>query len=164
MRNGVTLSTIADPDTFVSQAGDPIHLLYSPILKDGDIALVEAGKQSIPDYINSHKELCDMSFILSRLAAGDASVLNAREAFYADVSELSWNRAEMLQHVSDMQMYFDHLPDAVREKFDNSFPTWISSAGTPEWSDKMTLPLKDRQPSASSPAPIPSVEVTPVES
>lgn len=149
MRSGITLAMIADADTFVSAAGDPIHVLYSPILKDGDLILAESGKQSIPDFINSHKDLCDMNFILSRLAAGDASVLNARDAFYADVSELSWNRAEMLQHVSDMQMYFDHLPDDVRAQFGDSFATWIAQAGTSEWSDKMTLPLKDRQPSTS---------------
>lgn len=148
MRSGITLAMIADADTFVSAPGDPIHVLYSPILKDGDLILAESGKQSIPDFINSHKDLCDMNFILSRLAAGDASVLNARDAFYADVSNLSWNRAEMLQNVADMQMYFDHLPDEVRELFDNSFPAWISQAGSPEWSEKMTLPLKDRQPSS----------------
>lgn len=138
------MSDVCSPASFLSDPGDPIHVIYSPVIKDGQITLVESGRQSIPQAINSFASTCDMQYILSRLSAGDASVLAQRDAFFADVSDLSYNRADMLQHVNDCRVYFDNLPDDVRAKFDDNFIVWLSSAGAPEWAEKMTSPLADR--------------------
>nr|CAI9751544.1 virion structural protein [Microvirus sp.] len=134
------LSLIADPDTFISNPGDPVHILYAPAVDDSCVRLVPAGKQYIPDIINAAAELCDMNYILSRLNAGDASVLTAREAFYGDASAFSYNSAEFLQQMMDIRAMYDRLPDDTKARF-SGFQDWISTVGSDAWSSKMCPPV-----------------------
>ena len=138
MRSGVTLSQICSGDSFISSSGDRFHVLYSAVIEDGSLRLLESGKEDISLLINSYRDQTDMSFIIARLTAGDSSVLNQRAPMYGDFSLCSYDHAEMLRNVMDAHNYFDHLPAATRSRFDDDFVKWFSSAGSRDWSEKMT--------------------------
>ena len=138
MRSGFKFSKLPDPSTFLTEPGTPIRIVYAPVIKEGTLKLVENGKQNIQTLIDSYRETTDMTYIMARLRAGDDSLLYAREGFYADVSNMSWNPAEMLQNIIDARTYFDALPKEIREKFDFDFKSWFASAGTEEWVVGMT--------------------------
>ena len=136
MRSGVTLSMIADADSFLSASGSRIRTLYSPVVEGNSWHLVESGKQDIQDLIDSYRDLTDMSFIMSRLAAGDSSVINVPNAGYGDASVFPADPASLLNVIQNAQNMYDRLPDNVRSQF-GSFRDWFSTSGTPEWSSKM---------------------------
>lgn len=142
MRNlfGITQSFIPDPCTYSEPGSDIYHILQLTIDDDTGLdCLEEVGQMSISTQINSYRDLTDMSYILARLNAGDASVLNARPAFYGDVSDLPQDHRAALDIINNARTYFDHLSDDVKIKFDNDFSKWFSSAGSADWSAKMTV-------------------------
>lgn len=152
MRCGVTLSTLADRNTFFTNPGCKDHIIYSPSVEDGRIKLLESGKEDTDVIIQSYAEQCDMSIILSRLSAGDTSVLDARPCFYGDMTGFPESRAEFLQSVIDARAVFDNLSSEVKAKFDNDFRNWYSTAGQPEW-------VQNMQPVQTAGSPDPSQPV-----
>ena len=132
-----TLSHICDGNTFISSPGSPVKLIFTPAYEDGQIILNETGKFDISEFINSYADTTDMAFILSRLSAGDSSVLNVSQGFFGDASILPDDHRAALDTVISAQTYFDNLPKETREKFNDSFVEWIQSAGTKEWVSRM---------------------------
>lgn len=132
-------SAVSDPNSFVSDSGNQFHVKYSPrVLENGELKLVESGKDDIQSMINSFRDTTDMSFILNRLAVGDTSVLNQRPALFGDFTQMPTTYAEALQLVIDGRRQFDALPLDVKNSFNNDFRQFLASAGTPEWSEKLS--------------------------
>ena len=146
------LSHICDGNTFISDPGSPVKLIFTPAFEDGQIVLNETGKFDISEFINSYSETTDMAFILARLSAGDSSVLNVSKGFFGDASILPDDHRAALDTVISAQTYFDNLPKETRDKFHDSFVEWIQSAGTKEWVSRM---VKN---------PVPNESDTPTES
>lgn len=138
MRSGFKFSQLPDPNTFLTEPGSPIRTIFAPVIENGCLSLAENGKQNIQTLIDSYRDTTDMTYIMARLTAGDTTVLNARDAFYADVSNCSFNPAEMLQNIIDARTYFDALPKDIREKFGYDFKAWFSDAGSKDWAERMT--------------------------
>lgn len=139
MRSGVTLSMIADGDSFITSSGNREHVIYAPRFDENtrQIVLVEDARIDISQVINSYAETTDMTYIMARLAAGDASVLRVKSGFYGDVSGLAPDHRAAMQTICDAKVYFDNLSADTRAKFDNNFVSWVSSAGAPDWINKM---------------------------
>lgn len=133
-----SLSAICDGNTFLSCPGSAVKVLYTPALVDGELVLNETGKFDIAEFINSYADSTDMAFILSRLAAGDSSVLNVQRGFFGDASILPDDHRAALDTVISAQVYFDNLPQETRDKFNDSFVEWIQSAGTSDWVSRMS--------------------------
>ena len=146
---------VSDPNSFVSCSGEEFHIEYSPKVNvDGTISLVESGKTDINEYINSFRDSTDMSYILSRLAAGDTSVLNPKTPFYGDFTEVPKTYAEALQMVIDGEKHFMQLPLDVRNQFDNDYRQWFAQAGSEDWMTKMNpVLIKDDVPEKTDPVP-----------
>lgn len=145
-------ASVTDPNSFVSSPGDLFHVRLSPrVLEDGQIKLVESGKDDIKDMINSFRDSTDMSFILQRLAAGDTSVLNQRPGFFGDFTQMPTTYAEALQLVIDGRREFNALPLDVKNSFNNDFRQFLASAGTPEWVEKLS---SIRSPVSDTPDPV----------
>lgn len=142
-----TLSHICDGNSFITSPGNPVKLIFTPAYEDGQIILNETGKFDISEFINSYADTTDMAFILSRLSAGDSSVLNVSQGFFGDASILPDDHRAALDTVISAQTYFDNLPKEIRDKFNDSFVEWIQSAGTKEWVSRM---VKNPGPSDSS--------------
>lgn len=133
-------ASVRDPNSFVSSSGDTFHLRFSPrVLENGELKLVESGKDDIKAMINSFRDSTDMSFILQRLAVGDTSVLNQRPGIFGDFTQMPTTYAEALQLVIDGRREFDSLPLDVKNSFNNDFRQFLASAGTPEWNEKLSV-------------------------
>lgn len=137
----------AEPDKFFSNPGDPIHVLYSPKVDDnGNIDLVVAGKENIPEIVNSYAESTDIQYILSRAAQGDLSGLTQNPGIYGDFTSVPKTYAEFLQLQIDANGLFYKLPQDVRDKFNNDPSQFLAQSGTEEWQKKLgdVLPLEYR--------------------
>lgn len=129
-----------DFSVFTSPPGDLFHDVLTPSFRsDGTIELTVTDRVDIKKEINSHRDETDMAFILSRLMAGDDSVLDSRPPMYGDFTQLPNSYAEMLNLVLDGERYFDSLPLDVRNKFDNDHAKWFSTIGSDSWVSAMGL-------------------------
>lgn len=137
MRN--KFSRVPDDFTsFKSPAGDLFHDILTPSFRaDGTIELSVSDRIDIKKEINSHRDETDMSFILSRLMAGDDTVLNPNPPMYGDFTQFPTSYAEMLNMVFDGERYFDSLPIETRKQFDNDRGKWFASIGSDSWLDAM---------------------------
>lgn len=136
MRN--KYAKVSDPNSFCSCCGNKKHILYSPSIDlNGDITLVESASEDIQEKIDSFLPTTDISFIISRLEAGDESVLNQNPGMYGDFTELPKTYAEALQMVIDAEHKFNALPLDVRNSFDNNYNKWFATAGSESWFEKM---------------------------
>lgn len=132
-------ASVSDPNTFASCFGESFHIRYSPrVLENGEIKLVESGKDDIKAMINSFRDSTDMSFILKRLAVGDTSVLNHHPGIFGDFTQMPTTYAEALQLVIDARHEFNALPLDVKNLFNNDYRQFLASAGTPEWAEKLS--------------------------
>lgn len=121
-------------NSFVSDPGDPIQIVYSPTVnEDGTIDLVETGKIDLDAQIQSYKESTDIRTILARCAEGDMSGLNVRTPLYGDFTKMPKTYAEALQLKIDADNLFYSLPPEIRQKFDNDTNKFFAQSGTQEW-------------------------------
>lgn len=155
MRN--KYARVPDPAEFKSPEGDLFQIVYSSYYKpDGSIGLKEADRIDIKKEINSHREETDMSFILSRLMAGDDSVLNPRPPLFGDFTQFPTSYTEMLNMVIDGERYFDSLSPDIRKKFDNDRAKWFAQMGSDFWMESMGF-VQDVSSEIVSPDPVDSV-------
>lgn len=157
MRN--PFATVPNPSDFITSAGElEKPVLSGKLMPDGTIKLTQVDSIDIKAEINSHASTCDMAYILSRLKAGDASVLSVKDGAYGDFTVFPKTYAEMLQLVQSGESAFDSLPLDVKSKFDNNINKWFASIGSEEWSEKMNIPKSvptvDVQPPAMDILPV----------
>lgn len=144
------MAAVSDPNQFVTCAGSVDHVIYSPKLRpDGSFSLVESGRESIKDKINSFREQTDIAYILKRLQLGDTSVLRS-DGVYGDFTQMPKTFAEAMQLQIDGERQFMKLPLDVRNEFDNDFRKWFSSAGSDDWFNKMQPVLPDEMRSMNN--------------
>lgn len=119
----------------VSQSGD--ELRYEREIKyneDGSSELVICGETDIQEEIQSHADSVDLNIILARYAMGDETVLERVKGFYADVSGMKMNLAEMLNMNERGKKLFDQLPAEIKQIFDNDYVKFL---GRPDLLEKM---------------------------
>ena len=92
---------------------------------------------------------CDINYLISRFAAGDATALSKVQGTYGDFTQFPRSYAELLNQVNRGSELFDSLPADVRARFDNSLGVFLQSAGSQEWMDK--LGISQPKPADSAP-------------
>ena len=118
-------------DEQFTSPGNSRKPLYSPVYgDDGCLALECTGYKDTDLEISSYREQTDMAYIISRINAGDTSVLPDPNALYADVTDLPNTPIGMVNFLDGMRRKFDSLPAETREKFDNSFSRFIAGVPT----------------------------------
>ena len=105
--------------------------------KKGHKELKKIGEHDLYAEIQSYAEEVKIENILARAAAGDDSMLNMRQGFYADITEFPTSLAEAQNSILKLSQGFDKLPAEIREKFDNSKEKFVSLFGTEEWAEYM---------------------------
>lgn len=114
-------------------------VLYTPKFKeDGSMELIEAGKENLYEYIQSHKESVDINVILKRFARGDVTALQRRQAMFGDFSDAPSTYAEALNSMILAENYFNSLPLETRAKFDHNFHRFLVSLDSPDFAEKMS--------------------------
>ena len=120
------------PRVFITP-GDKVKTLYSPTFDEfGHMELRESGKENLYDYIQSHKESCDIHVILARFVNGDSTALARRQMFYADLTEFPTTYADVVNTMHSAEDYFTHLPVEVRAKFGHDFNKFLASLDNPQ--------------------------------
>lgn len=105
--------------------------------KKGHKVLTCVGQHDIYPEIQSYAEECKIENIIARAAAGDMNALNARQAYYADVTDTPRDLAEAQNQILKLKNGFETLPAEIKEKFDNSIEQFVMTFGSEEWANKM---------------------------
>lgn len=122
---------------FASCPGKPYKVVYSPhVMPNGEVELVESGKEDLQQFYNSYAESTDIHEILHRYQDGDVSALNARTPMYGDFTSMPTTLAEFMQLDIDARTLFETLPAEVRQEFDNDVGQFLAASGTDEWFQK----------------------------
>ena len=95
----------------------------------GNRIFYSKGTIDLYEKIQSFKDDCDLELIIARCtASGDFSALQRVQGFYADVSNMPKNLAEVYSSVNAAQNLFSRLPQSIASKFAN-FEDFLSSLG-----------------------------------
>lgn len=135
MRNKYDNIKFAKHDKIVKTcSGSPIRDIYEGQYNDnGLLEVVKIGEENIYDEIQSYAASCDLNNIISRFTAGDESVINAVESFYADLSKIPDNYPALLNKLTETRNFFDSLPADIKQKFNNSYEQFLASSERPDF-------------------------------
>lgn len=107
---------------FVSNAGNKLHpVRHGKILDDGTIQLVTDRLEDTDEIIDSYRKSTDIHNIIARINAGETNLLNQKQGFFGDVTELPKTYAEMLDLMHRGEEFFNKLPIEVKNKYNNDF-------------------------------------------
>lgn len=140
--------------------GNPVKDVYSAYYdSDGVLQFEVSGQEDLYGFIQSHAESCDIHVILERFAAGETDVLSKAQGFYMDSSDMPKTYMEVLNSVLAGESAFASLPAEIKQKFGNSFSTWLASFESPDFAEKMgwsqtSQQVQDFASSQSAPAPV----------
>ena len=79
--------------------------------ENGD--LVETGKHSLYDEIQSHKDECTLETLLSRALNGDPNALNQRQGVFADITNAPTSLVEASRHLDDVNELKKQVPSDI---------------------------------------------------
>lgn len=119
-----------DRERVCANVGSSEKILYrAQVDKYGAVELIEAGKEDIYEFIQSHKDGVDIHVLLQRFQNGDASVFSRVQGTYGDFTQVPKTYADMLNIVIAGEQYFNILPVEERAKYGHSFEKFIASMG-----------------------------------
>lgn len=103
-----------------SNSGEMTRPNYKPMYNDnGSYELVKDGVIHSYEDIQAWKATCDMSTIIERyIRTGDSSILNQRAGFFADVTQLPTNYAELANTLQNADMFFNALPADIKKEYE----------------------------------------------
>lgn len=120
-----------DRERICSNIGSPLKVLYrAQVDKHGTVELIEAGRENLYEFIQSHKDGVDIHVLLQRFQNGDVSVFSRVQGICGDFTQVPKTYADMLNIVIAGEQYFNALPVEERAKFGHSFEKFIASMGT----------------------------------
>ncbi len=117
---------------------------------DGHLIVTVTGKKDVYPEIQASAMSCDINYLISRFAAGDATALSKVQGTYGDFTQFPRSYAELLNQVNRGSELFDSLPADVRARFDNSLGVFLQSAGSQEWMDKLGISKSQDSPQDSA--------------
>lgn len=142
-------------DEQFSSPGNCRKPLYSPVYgDDGCLALECTGYKDTDLEISSYREQTDMAYLISRINAGDTSILPDPNALYADVTNLPNTPIGMVNFLDGLRRQFDSLPAETRELFDNSFSRFVAGVPTNVTDESDSAKDKPVTPSPSIEKPV----------
>lgn len=100
--------------------------IYTPRFDGEYISLRQTGSIDIQDSINAYAPYCDLRYMLTRLKAGDSSVLSSRTATYGDFTGFPGNPVDTLNLIHDVERSFAELPDEVRLSCNNDWRVYFT--------------------------------------
>ena len=107
---------------FISNPGNPLHpVRHGEVKDDGTIELVTDRLEDTDQIIDSYRESTEIYNIMARIESGEIGLLNQREGFFGDVTQLPKTYAEMLNLMHKGEEFFSKLPVEVKEKYNNDF-------------------------------------------
>lgn len=113
---------------FISCPGDPLHpVQHGVVREDGTIELVLDRLEDTDVIIDSYRQSTEIYNIMSRIQSGDISLLNQKQGFYGDVTEMPKTYAEMLDLLHRGEEFFNKLPADVKAEYNNDFNQFFAN-------------------------------------
>lgn len=84
--------------------------LVSEFALDENGELVETGKHSLYDEIQTHKDECTLETLLARALNGDINALNQKQGFYGDITNAPSSMIDVSRHLDDINKLKDEVP------------------------------------------------------
>lgn len=78
------------------------------------LKVVKSGQRDVDAEIQVYADSCGMDFVLRSVAAGDLSVLNARQGVYGDFTDAPVSLAEVQVQQQSADQAFSELPDSIK--------------------------------------------------
>lgn len=75
--------------------------------------LVETGKHSLYDEIQSHKDECTLETLLSRALNGDPNALNQRQGVYADITNAPTSLVDASRQLDNVNELKKQVPSDI---------------------------------------------------
>ena len=75
--------------------------------------LVEIGKHSLYDEIQTHKDECTLETLLARALNGDPNALNQRQGVFADITNAPTSLVEVSRHLDDVNELKKQVPSDI---------------------------------------------------
>lgn len=120
--DGVTINT-----RMATNPGEPLARIFEPFFDGQTTVLKEVGKRNIQEFMDAQAPQCDIAYMLTRLKAGDTSVLSDSPPLFGDFSELSYNPADVLNLTRSAELSFGSLSKEERAKYNNDWRVYFSS-------------------------------------
>lgn len=131
-----------DRQRVYAHAGDPFHIEYEARYDiDGALILKEVGKTDIYLEIQSHKQSCDINYLIAKYKAGDVNALSRVQGYYTDISDIP-DIHTVYNTIKTAEQDFEKLPVEIKEKFENSFERYLFSVGSEEWLAAMNISVE----------------------
>ena len=114
---------------YISNPGTPTLAKYAFEVdkKTGVEELKPTGEyEYVHDRIQADYPSTDINILMQRFALGETDILNVREGFFADVTKMPSNYAELFALDKQAEQYFESLPTDVKEMFDNSYKVFFA--------------------------------------
>lgn len=135
------------PVRFLSNAGNREKITYSGSYDaQGRFNLEPTGKEDLYGFIQSHAESVDIHVLLKRFANGETDVMQRVQGFYADVSDMPDNFADVLNLVRKGEEFFAGLPADERARYNNSFAEFLAHFDSVSADDRGDLNSKNLDP------------------
>lgn len=136
-------TTYSDTSKFISEPGSPTLDQYDyDIDKKGVKRLVKIDKKKdVYSAIQADYDSTDINLLMKRFALGDLSAIDVRSGFYADVSKMPTNMAELFDKAEECKNFFNSLPAEFKSLFNNSYTEFFSQLNSDE---KGVLELVDK--------------------
>ena len=115
--------TVYDRIRIISNPGSPMVDDYVSVYdEDGKRSLEKSGEHSIYDEIQAYRPNCELKTILARyVQTGDESLLQRRQAMYADVVDIPKTYADVLRLVNKANQIFTKIINQCNRIHNNTF-------------------------------------------
>lgn len=107
--------------------------------EEGFLDVVETGTEDLYELIQSHRDACDIDYIIKRYLDGETDILEKQRGFFGDITEYPKTYAELLNRVIESEAAFGQLPTEIKEKYGNNYVAWLQAAGSDDWLVDMGL-------------------------
>lgn len=134
--------TILDPPKVtVTPSGTKEEDIWQlKIDEKGNETFYIAGKTNVYEKIQAHLEETKLENILAKcIDTGDTTLLEQRQGFYADISEMPSTWIEAQNKIKNAENIFNNLPLEVRKQYDNNFNKYLADVGSKTWLKNMGL-------------------------
>lgn len=112
----------------VSEPGERMRQTWrEKIDEQGNKFLVEDELYDQFEEIQSYADSVDVNKIIQRYMSGDESALDRARAFYADVTKVPKNFAQMVELNSRAEMAFKQLPTELQELYGYSYVEFLNN-------------------------------------
>lgn len=127
---------------FVSPSGNGFVDVYELVTdkKSGSEEVVKTGKKNLFEEIQAYRESTEIANIINRFLNGETDVLKQVQGAYMDVTNAPTSYADYFAKVKEAEKIFNQLPDAIKDKFDNSAEKFFLEFGTESFNDKVSDP------------------------